>query len=826
MPAQMVRILTAIFLAFVVGFLATIIPNWANGPIAAAAALLLALGVLFMLWLAVRVPRFKRRETPCDTIPARFWKRPDPYIYDQTYLSGLGLEITWDNPDIWFELAGVRISDNLLPGTRYDVVAAIHNASVEAPAFNTMVEFFSQDYGAGAQPVYIDAVSVPVVPIQGNPPAIARTRWTTPTVGGHFCIVVRLTPVDDSNPFNNEGQKNVRVVAVAPGQERIELALPIFNSGHEALTLSVRASGYALPRIDEEPRTVTLSRLRSLSVLWGANPEPVLTDAAARRLLVGPTKNVVAASARGRFEVAPAWQLQLPDDVVIEPSEVRSIVIPVALPSGSSPGTYPITLNAFRPNGTLYGGVTELVRTAPGSLETQSVTTTGSPGRGPIVQGGGDKPGDGRDIHRTRCVRPRDRDHFLGGAGQGPAVFRAAFFMMVGIVAQVLLAGPAGTAIDVFLFLFGVNQYLDWWLNRRLLCLGDACAIGIIWSVERPRDKFPKPEWFDDDYSINLLLSPAKPGDGPDQFKQQAHLVRAHAEILAEGLPTFGSDRVATTADSPPLIVTRGPADDPNNPDEVAIQLGLGRTSWENFGEGLISIQDTNSVPGTTLWNADPDADPKYGDQRPSAVLPKLPHTQLLHCEFEGTTLSNIQPVVLVAGALAGTILVTETSAIAAGGAAAVAAAIFWFLFLLALLAILTRLLSGHGDPEDAGLPDSDIERVATDDGNMANPDEWDKRFTVVAVRGRFVYDYGHSRGWNEIHPVNSIVKITDSNMEADLLARGLPHIRPLTETELRPLIDEHCNDLVPWHRPNEPGTSLVALHPSLPRSHVKIVTA
>jgi hypothetical protein len=788
------------------------------------AAILAGLGVaavlallLWLLALLLRLRGSKQEDWPCAEIPQRFWRRPDPYIYDQSYLAGLGIEVTWDNPDIWFELGGTRISDNLLPGTDYEIVVSAHNGSVEAPAFNTIVEFYSRDYGAGAIPNYLGASSLPMIPVQGFGPAICRFPWTTPAGGGHFCIQVRLLAVDDSNPLNNEGQKNVRVVHPAGGGGI--LILPLFNASREPIRLTVIPAAYSLSLETEatpQPATMRTSRLTAIRQVRTDDRTEPIRDSEVRRTLMERQLAVIDANRRGGFPLSSDWKLALPSEpLTIAPGETKAFSTTIGIPPGTPSGTYPVTLNAYRDDGTLYGGVTELLR-IPGATQME-VATAGSP----VViypgtpHGGATVPGHRGDIQRTGCIQPSERDRTFG-AGQGAALERAAIWLVAGLVAQALLSGAAGTAMDIILGLAGVNSYVNWWLNRRLLCLGDACAIGIVWSVEPPGDKpalsFDR---FDDDYSINVLLSPASPGDLPSAFATQAHLVRPHPSIVAENLPTFGVDRVATQANidgkPAPVIVSRALQDDPTN--EVNAQLShspVARTSWLDFGLGATAPTDAPD-----LWSGQ-----EGGNTSAISQLPLLPNTQLIHCEFEGTAISNIQPVLLVAGALAGTILVTNSGTIAAGGAVAVAAAAAWFLLLLFLLAVFTYLVSGHGDPEDAGLPAASITTVAAEDGTTPSG-AWDARFTLVAIRGRFVYDYGHSRGWNEIHPARTISKITDDAFESLLLAHGLPPVRPRTDAEVAPLVLKYCEDI--WPSADSGNRTISAVHPSLAGSQVRL---
>jgi hypothetical protein len=66
--------------------------------------------------------RMRREADECDRravrarcVPIRnsAFVRPDPLIYSQYYLTGLGLAVTWDNPDIQLRCNGVPVSSSL-----------------------------------------------------------------------------------------------------------------------------------------------------------------------------------------------------------------------------------------------------------------------------------------------------------------------------------------------------------------------------------------------------------------------------------------------------------------------------------------------------------------------------------------------------------------------------------------------------------------------------------------------------------------------------------------------------------------------------------------
>src|SRR6516162_6100669 len=78
----------------------------------------------------------------CVPINNPAFVRPDPMIYDQYYLTSLGLAVTWDNPDIQLYSNGTPVSSSLLlPGTTYEVVAQIWNNSTDAPVVGMPVAF-------------------------------------------------------------------------------------------------------------------------------------------------------------------------------------------------------------------------------------------------------------------------------------------------------------------------------------------------------------------------------------------------------------------------------------------------------------------------------------------------------------------------------------------------------------------------------------------------------------------------------------------------------------------------------------------------------------
>ena len=255
--------------------------------------------------------------------------KPDPLIYDQYYLSSLGLAVTWDNPDIQLYLNGAPVSSSLLaPGTTYEVVAQIWNNSTDAPAVAMPVNFSFLEFG-------ISTVSVPIgstqvnLGVKGGPgcPAYATMPWTTPTTPGHYCIQVQLEPYADVNFQNNLGQENTNVgTATSPAV----FTFPLRNGTRRTQTYNFEVDAYV--PLAPDP--------------CGAGPN----DAKARAARL-------ARNHRGLFPVPPGWQIIItPNAATLLPNQSVPITVSAAPPSGFT-GNQVLNVHAFHSGG-IAGGVT------------------------------------------------------------------------------------------------------------------------------------------------------------------------------------------------------------------------------------------------------------------------------------------------------------------------------------------------------------------------------------------------------------------------------------------------------------------------------------
>ena len=305
---------------------------------------------LWERWLRARarerLPGRQGKASPdqCVTISDPAMKRPDPLIYDQYYLMSLGFAVTWDNPDIWLEQGGVVVpSDKLLPNTTYDVVARIWNSSTEAVCMGLPVSFSYLSFGAGVQshPVLPGPQTVHVnLGVKGGPscPALATTKWTTPSVAGHYCLQIRLTWVDDSNPSNNLGQENTQV-----GISHSPVAFPfqLRNEKRFAQQFRFETDAYTLPPLP--PCGTDRHKIRTGRASVTQRPyDPV---------------HVPPQHRRANYPIPPGWTVSFdPPAPLLNSGQEITVVATVDPPAGFK-GRQPINVHAFSSSG-LAGGMT------------------------------------------------------------------------------------------------------------------------------------------------------------------------------------------------------------------------------------------------------------------------------------------------------------------------------------------------------------------------------------------------------------------------------------------------------------------------------------
>ena len=281
--------------------------------------------------------------------------RPDPTIYDQYYLMGLGLAVTWQNPDIEIFQNGAPVPSayELQTATDYIIKARIYNASTGGFVYKMPVVFSYLSFGMGTQSNLIPG-PLPTVTlgVKGSPNGVdvIEMPWTTPAVPGHYCIQVSFAYIDDANPFNNLGQDNTQVLqAHSPAPFAFQL--------RNAARLR-RAFRFEVDTFQIAPPP--------------ACPVPAAPAAGAGRGGFAPSRGAPAAgvalstlarNSRAAHPLPDGWTIGFdPAQPVLDPEQEITVTGTIT-PADTFHGTLPVNIHAFCERA-LAGGVTIVVNRA------------------------------------------------------------------------------------------------------------------------------------------------------------------------------------------------------------------------------------------------------------------------------------------------------------------------------------------------------------------------------------------------------------------------------------------------------------------------------
>jgi hypothetical protein len=281
---------------------------------------------------------------------------------------------------------------------------------------------------------------------------------------------------------------------------------------------------------------------------------------------------------------------------------------------------------------------------------------------------------------------------------------------------------PQGNLFQVLLDLIGGGGFdealviCDYLLGGKLVCLGgDRCAIGRVTKMETPADK-SFPDSIDNDFSINLLLSPHELGE----FAFHTRIDNYNA-VKNDGL------QGVLITEQPGMPIPREEdtvSSDPNpSPRYHGYTTDYPSSSYISYDPSQSPFQ----VPGSD-----------QGFQVP-----------VLHLEMEG---SRIRDVCAVVSAFWAPVHNTVCSIPFIGPVLCFIASILALPFLPLLLAAVTAawFAASDGNADDARV-------------GGGGPLELGDR---IVVSGRWVYDAGHV-GWNEFHPVKTLQKVDEQSYQA-----------------------------------------------------------
>jgi hypothetical protein len=317
----------------------------------------------------------------------------------------------------------------------------------------------------------------------------------------------------------------------------------------------------------------------------------------------------------------------------------------------------------------------------------------------------------------TKCVDAKNFRSSKIIEAVAAGMFVALLAIVIIIAATGGLGGVAGGGAAALGLVTGLLSFCHWWLYGRLICLGgERCAIGMVISVEPPSEKKTIPEsWepfsrLDSDYSFNLLLPPLLPG-------------ASQAEVIAKGIDGY-------------LI-----AEQPATSSMFLPFRGAGASTCD--ARKCAGIPEKSGYLEPFFTSSAPIATPYW---------PACPHTEALHCEFEGAGIYILyQWLKVIFGILvAGTVLGALCFIPIIGW---IACAIGAALLAIAAAAFIAAIVHGN---LDAASP-SDVDPALG--GEMKQNDCSGLGADLVVVSGEWVYDSLHD-GWNEIHPIRQCQKI------------------------------------------------------------------
>jgi len=249
-------------------------------------------------------------------------------------------------------------------------------------------------------------------------------------------------------------------------------------------------------------------------------------------------------------------------------------------------------------------------------------------------------------------------------------------------------------------------------LHGKLVCLGgDRCAIGRVTGIETVDDK-SFPDTIGNDFSINILLSPWDPSD----FARGETLTRLkNYEEVVGNAGTGPGIQGELIREQPGMPVPFEPIEDPDWPHK---RYGATYTDFPS---------------------------PNFGTPIPYPTSSDKPvRVPTLHCEIEGERINAVCSTVAA-----------MSSPIPGWGGFCRKNAFFRALCKLIGMLAAPLIWIGAAIAWAAGSSDN---RDFQGGGSLGPGDR-------VVITGRWAYDAGHD-GWNELHPVKSIQRIDDDQID------------------------------------------------------------
>ena len=284
-------------------------------------------------------------------LPSSIHKRADPLLYDQYYLMGKGLAVTWDNPDIQLYKSGIPISSSdLEPNSKYEVRVRVWNNSYDAPAAGLPVHLSFLSFGVQTTSTYLGKTFIDLgVKGSSQCPAYASFEWVTPKEG-HYCLQANLVWSDDANPFNNLGQENTNVGEL---HSPAHFTFKCRNIASVQRRFVFEVDDYQIPKLESCPSPESTKKRREEETLFQESKRH--------------WKQALAKQAYGKFSNLPDWHIEItPHMTTIGAGEEIEVKVSIEPKFEGFQGQKPFNIHAFSlgSNGekTLEGGVTLIVK--------------------------------------------------------------------------------------------------------------------------------------------------------------------------------------------------------------------------------------------------------------------------------------------------------------------------------------------------------------------------------------------------------------------------------------------------------------------------------
>jgi hypothetical protein len=320
--------------------------------------------LIFVLIRALCRRKWRCRKKPCDcngelNLPPSLHKRADPLIYDQYYLMGMGLAVTWDNPDIVLFKNGVPIpSSELKAITEYDVQVRVWNNSYDAPAAGLPVHLSFLTFGVQTTSTYLGKTFIDLgAKGTSQCPAYALFKWKTPEAG-HYCLQANLLWADDANQNNNLGQENTDV-GVLHSPANFTFSCKNIASIERRFVFEV--DDYQIPKLDNCPKPEPNGPNIQGATFNNNKTETRLAESKRH------WQKALAVQAYGKFSNLPDWNIIItPEKNTLAAGEEIEVKVSIEPKFDGFKGPKPFNVHAFSigSNGEkhLEGGVTLIVK--------------------------------------------------------------------------------------------------------------------------------------------------------------------------------------------------------------------------------------------------------------------------------------------------------------------------------------------------------------------------------------------------------------------------------------------------------------------------------